>query len=123
MLEIFYIDDWYQALASSPGPVGETEATVCNIAAQAPPTHRTPHKVRKPKFPHGIPVCVGSLERSEHKDQLQYIAVDRQVFYCIWPFVGPFCFLASCYLYQVFTVIAWLRLVHTDSAGKASEDD
>ena len=33
------------------------------IAAQAPP-HRTTRKVRNPSFPHGIPVCVGSLEKS-----------------------------------------------------------
>ena len=33
------------------------------IAAQAPP-HRTPSKVRKQTFPQGIPLCVGSLEKS-----------------------------------------------------------
>ena len=57
------------------------------IAAQAP-WHRTPSKVRKPTFPQGLPSpdCVGSLEKSAHRnllclrrrteDQQQYIAVD-----------------------------------------------
>ena len=74
------------------------------IAAQAPP-HLTPSKVRKPEptFPQGIPVCVGSLEKSAHRnllylqrwteDQLWYIPVDWQVFYLIGSFAGPFLFL------------------------------
>ena len=39
------------------------------VAAQAP-QHLTPSKVRKPTFPQGLPVCVGSLEKSTHRNLL-----------------------------------------------------
>ena len=100
----------------------------CCISARAFLNSSLPHKPPQtgrhaksgsqplPTFTPGIPVCDGI---SEHRnlsclrrwfgteDQRWYIAVYRQVFDCIGPFAGPFCFhdFESCDFYQVFAVI------------------
>ena len=92
--------------------------------------HRTPSKVRKPTCPQGIPVYVGSLEKSAHRN-LFCLQVDRglAVIYrsgltgiqSHWGVRGPFRFLeyASCDFCKVLAVMQRrVPRVHTDGAGK-----
>ena len=88
----------FQAAVATPSPCwvpdpswkgrgsASTHFALTQIASQAP-SHRTPSKVRKPTFPHGLPGCVGNFEKSAHRnllclrrwteDQQRYIADNR----------------------------------------------
>ena len=83
-------------------------------------------------FPQQISVCFGCLEKSSYRnlcglqgwtvgDQLQHLAVDREVFNCIWQFAVPFYFLEFffCDVHQVFNYNPLqVKLFHTDGAWK-----
>ena len=83
-------------------------------------------------FPQQISVCFGCLEKSSYRnlcglqgwtvgDQLQHLAVDREVFNCIWQFAVPFYFLEFffCDVHQVFSYNPLqVKLFHTDGAWK-----